>query len=45
MQHESEDDKTAVEEVGIRFNPNVFTEFKLAGTPEVILHDHVLTFL
>lgn len=48
MQHESEEDKTVIEESGsktgdvaveedIRFNPNVFTEFKLAGSPEVIL--------
>ena len=49
MQSESGDDQTAVEGSGskaadltdksedIRFNPNVFTEFKLAGNPEVSL--------
>lgn len=50
--HESEDDKTVVEEKSgsktadvadksedIQFNPNVFTEFKLAGSPEEIAAD------
>ncbi|XP_024982819.1 clustered mitochondria protein isoform X1 [Cynara cardunculus var. scolymus] len=49
--NESEDDKMFVEELGsksadmedksedIRFNPNVFTEFKLAGSPEEIAAD------
>ncbi|KAI3740028.1 hypothetical protein L2E82_30445 [Cichorium intybus] len=48
---ESEEDKTGIEESGsktadvanksedIRFNPNVFTEFKLAGSPEEIAAD------
>lgn len=48
VQNESED-KNVIEESGskaadvadksedIRFNPNVFTEFKLAGSPEVII--------
>nr|XP_043609065.1 clustered mitochondria protein [Erigeron canadensis] len=50
-QHDSGDAKTVVEESGsktaevahksedIRFNPNVFTEFKLAGSPEEIAAD------
>lgn len=48
--HESEEDKTVIEESGsktgdvaveedIKFNPNVFTEFKLAGSPEDIAAD------